>query len=111
MERLRIDSFFNDNKFSLQSEFYKFGPITDVFNTGKGYAFITFQEKESADLAIREMDGATLNGQQIKVSVARPRQGGRGAGCGYGGGGRGNQLSWKYFHNNILSKCLQNTKS
>ena len=41
------------------------------------------------------MDGATLNGQQIKVNEARPRDnsgggGGRGrGGGGYGGGGRG----------------------
>ena len=87
VEKLRIDLSVN-NKFSLQNEFDKFGPIIDVFNTGKGYAFITFQDKESADLAIREMDGATLNGQQIKVSEARPRQGGRSGGRGFGGGNR-----------------------
>ena len=64
-----------------QSEFEKFGPITDVHNTGKGYAFVTFEDKDSADTAIREMDGATLNGQQIKVNEAKPREGGRGGGA------------------------------
>ena len=53
--------------FSPQGEFDKFGPITDVHNTGKGYAFVTFEDKDAAETAIREMDGATLNGQQIKV--------------------------------------------
>ena len=56
--------------------------MTDVHNTGKGYAFVTFDQKESADSAIREMDGVTLNGQQIKVNEAKPREGG-------GRGGRG----------------------
>ena len=26
----------------LQAEFEKFGSVTDVYNTGKGYAFVTF---------------------------------------------------------------------
>ena len=45
------------------------------------------------------MDGATVNGQQIKVNEAKPREGGRGGGRGgYGGGfgggrgGGGNQI-------------------
>merc|ERR1712013_508648 len=79
----------------LQAEFEKFGTVTDVYNTGKGFAFVTFERKEDAEAATREMDGATLNGQQIKVNEARPRDnsgggGGRGrGGGGYGGGGRG----------------------
>ena len=66
--------------------------MTDVHNTGKGYAFVTFEEKDAAENAIREMDGQTLNGQQIKVNEAKPREGGgRGGGRGRGGfgGGRG----------------------
>merc|ERR1719492_389509 len=83
----------NFQNIELQSEFEKFGPVTDVHNTGKGYAFVTFEDKNSAETAIREMDGVTLNGQQIKVNEAKPREGGgRGGGRGYGGGfggGRG----------------------
>ena len=63
--------------------------MTDVHNTGKGYAFVTFDNKDSAETAIREMDGVTLNGQQIKVNEAKPREGGRGGGRGGYGGGRG----------------------
>merc|ERR1712013_151589 len=68
------------------------GAVTDVYNTGKGYAFVTLNSKEEAQAATREMDGATINGQQIKVNEARPRGdgGGRGrGGGGYGGGGYG----------------------
>ena len=75
-----IDQNFQNHE--LQTEFEKFGTVTDVHNTGKGYAFVTFDQKESADSAIREMDGVTLNGQQIKVNEAKPREGG-------GRGGRG----------------------
>jgi len=70
----------------LQAEFEKFGMVTDVYNTGKGFAFVTFDRKEDAQTATKEMDGQTVNGQQLKVNEARPREGGRGGG---GGGGRG----------------------
>merc|ERR1712029_1321012 len=78
----------NYQNIELQSEFEKFGAVTDVHNTGKGYAFVTFDEKDAAENAIREMDGQTLNGQQIKVNEAKPREGG-GRGGGRGGGGFG----------------------
>merc|ERR1712183_851555 len=73
----------------LQAEFEKFGMVTDVYNTGKGFAFVTFDRKEDAQTATQEMDGQTVNGQQIKVNEARPREGGRGGGGGGGGYGGG----------------------
>ena len=82
----------NYDNHELQGEFEKFGQVTDTHNTGKGYAFVTFADKNSAQTAIQEMNGATLNGQQIKVNEAKPREGGgRGGGRGRGGygGGRG----------------------
>ena len=33
----------------LQGEFEKFGMVTDVYNTGKGFAFVTFDRKEDAE--------------------------------------------------------------
>ena len=41
--------------------------VSDVYNTGKGYAFVTFDRKEDADTAMDAMDGQTILGQQIKV--------------------------------------------
>jgi len=70
----------------IQSEFEKYGAVTDVYNTGKGYAFVTFSRKDEAASATQEMDGATINGQQIKVNEARPRGDGGGGGGGRGGG-------------------------
>lgn len=72
----------------IKDEFEKFGMVTDVYNTGKGYAFVTFDRKEDADTAAMTMDGQNLAGQQIKVNMAKPRgEGGRGGGGGgsYGG--------------------------
>ena len=80
--------------------------MTDVHNTGKGYAFVTFDQKESADSAIREMDGVTLNGQQIKVNEAKPREGG-------GRGGRGgttktfNLRATFYFDRFLMYRILK----
>ena len=71
----------------IQSEFDKFGMVTDVYNTGKGYAFVTYERKEDADSAQQGLDGQTVFGQQLKVNEAKPREGGgRGGGGGYGGG-------------------------
>ena len=73
----------------LSAEFEKCGQVTDVYNTGKGFAFVTFSSKAEAQGAIQQMDGATVNGQQIKVNEAKPREGGGGRGGGGGGRGRG----------------------
>merc|ERR1719264_1845059 len=74
----------------LQSEFEKFGTVTDTYNTGKGYAFVTYNNKDSASEATEALNGATILGQQVKVNVARPKNdGGGGHGGGGYGGGRG----------------------
>jgi len=75
----------------LQSEFEKFGTVTDTYNTGKGYAFVTYDCPEEATDATRKMDGSTIFGQQIKVNVARPKNndGGGGSGGYRSGGGFG----------------------
>ena len=51
----------------LQTEFEKCGRVVDVYNTGKGFAFVTFDRKEDAATAITELDGANVCGQSIKV--------------------------------------------
>merc|ERR1719308_461693 len=77
-------------KEDLQAEFERFGNVSDAYNSGKGYAFITYSTKEEADQAKQMMNGTTVCGQEIKVDVARPRGRGRGGDRGgYGGGDRG----------------------
>jgi heterogeneous nuclear ribonucleoprotein A1/A3 len=79
----------NCENMDIQGEFEKYGVVTDVFNSGKGYAFVTFDREEDSKVAIREMDGQTMFGKQIKVNAARPKEGGGGRGGGGYGGGRG----------------------
>ena len=78
----------------IQAEFDKYGPVVDTYNTGKGYAFVTFERKEDAEEATKELNGANVCGQQIKVDIAKGRSnsgGGRG-----GGSGRGRGLGSRY---------------
>merc|ERR1719322_1230280 len=73
----------------LESEVGRGGEVTDVYNTGKGYAFVTMVDEDAAQAAMRELNGASIDGQPIKVDIAKRREDGGGGG-GYGGGrGRG----------------------
>merc|ERR1712203_212544 len=82
-------------KEELQAEFEKFGEVLDAYNSGKGYAFITYQSKQEAEDARDALNGQTVCGQEIKVDVAKPRGSGRPRGPGRGGergrGGRGGE--------------------
>merc|ERR1712183_975359 len=76
----------------LQEAFEAYGTVTDTYNTGKGYAFVTYDNKESASEATERLNGQEVLGQILKVNVARPKEGGGGGGGGRGGGyggGRG----------------------
>merc|ERR1712037_570752 len=58
----------------------------------KGYAFVTMADEASADAAIKELNQAVIDGQEIKVDHARGGdRGGRGGGG--GGGFRGRSFS------------------
>jgi cold-inducible RNA-binding protein len=72
--------------------------VTDVHivsdrETGRprGFAFVEMSTDQEAEAAIQAMDGADLDGRNLKVNEARERQagGGGGGGGGYGGGGGG----------------------
>ena len=43
--------------------------MVDTYNTGKGYAFVTYGCKEDAELATDKLNGATIFGQVIKVNL------------------------------------------
>jgi len=79
----------------LSAAFSSFGAVTDVYNSGKGFAFVTYGSKEEASAAIQGLDGQQMGEKTLKVSEARPKGeggsgGGRGGGRGGGyGGGRG----------------------
>merc|ERR1712150_244636 len=65
----------------LEKEFNRYGRVSDVFITGKGYAFITMESKEEA---VDALNGKKVDGQDIKVEMAH----GKGTSRGRDGGGR-----------------------
>jgi cold-inducible RNA-binding protein len=71
--------------------------VTDR-DTGRsrGFAFVEMDTREAADAAIAELNGREIDGRQLTVNEARPREnrggprgGGFGGGRGFGGGGGG----------------------
>ena len=54
----------------------------------RGFAFVTMGSPEEAQKAIEAMNGAAMDGRNLTVNIARPREE-RPAGGGGGGGGRG----------------------
>ena len=43
-------------------------------NRSKGFGFVEMSDDAAAQKAIAELDGATVDGRAIKVSVAKPRE-------------------------------------
>lgn len=80
----------------LRGEFSAYGEVAsaDVImdrytGQSRGFGFVEMRDNESAQRAIRELDGREIKGRQVKVNEARPRTESRGFGGGGGGGGRG----------------------
>src|SRR6266478_10013219 len=88
---------FNTTENELQELFSQAGAVQEVTLmqdrfTGKsrGFAFVTMISDEEAQNAISKLNGHAIEGRQLTVNEARPREqrapGGGGRG-GYGGGG------------------------
>merc|ERR1719461_1531609 len=86
----------------LRSAFESCGTVTDAYNTGKGFAFITYSSPDEAQAAIKAMNGTHVCGRDIECNIAKPRgekggdrggRGGRGGAGGRGGRGGGNRGS------------------
>ena len=97
---------FNTTENDLQDAFAAHGSVTEVnlitdkmSGRSKGFAFVTMGSDAEAQAAIEALNGKSLDGRNINVSIARPREerpsggGGRsdyrGGGGGGGGGSRG----------------------
>ena len=49
--------------------------ITDKFtNRSRGFGFVEMADEEAAQKAIKELNGAVVEGRSISVTVARPRE-------------------------------------
>jgi cold-inducible RNA-binding protein len=69
--------------------------VVEDRDTGRsrGFGFVEMSSKEEGDAAIAQFNGKDLNGRELKVNEAKPREnrgggGGRGGFGGNGGGGR-----------------------
>lgn len=69
----------DDNE--LKEIFSSYGEITEAIvikdkysGRSKGFGFVTFADKESADKAVSEMNEKEVQGRPIKVSEARPME-------------------------------------
>ncbi len=65
----------------LRSYFAEYGEVTSAkvimdkyTNRSKGFGFVEMSDDEASNKAIAELDGATVDGRAIKVSVAKPRE-------------------------------------
>jgi len=58
----------------IEDEFARIGKVNHVYITGKGYAFVTFENLDDANEACKELNGATVDGQEIKVELAKPKR-------------------------------------
>jgi cold-inducible RNA-binding protein len=102
---------FNTTENDLQDAFAAHGTVVEsnlmtdrMSGRSRGFAFVTMSTAEEAQKAIEALNGASLDGRNLTVNVAKPREersggggggGGRreysGGGGGGGGGGRRNR--------------------
>ncbi len=69
------------NNDSLKELFAQYGEISEAVvitdrmsGRSKGFGFVTFADEAAAEKAATEMNGKDVEGRQIVVNVARPRE-------------------------------------
>ncbi|MBN2505507.1 MAG: RNA-binding protein [Verrucomicrobia bacterium] len=88
---------FNTTEAALREAFSAHGVVEEVnlmmdrvTGRPRGFGFVTMSTPEEAQAAIAGMAGKTLDGRDLTVNIARPREerpaGGGGGRRGYGGG-------------------------
>ncbi len=91
---------FNTTENALQDAFAAHGTVVEavlmmdrVTNRPRGFGFVTMSSPDEAQAAISALNGANLDGRNLTVNEAKPREdrprSGGGGGGGYGGGGGG----------------------
>lgn len=87
---------FQTTQDELYAAFAQYGSVERVNiitdrDTGqpRGFAFVEMTNRQEAETAISQLNGAELNGRTMNVNEARPKPAGGGRSFGGGGGGRG----------------------
>lgn len=72
---------FKTTEGELEELFSEYGDVSDVFipldrstNRPRGFAFVTIDDKASAEAAIEALNGFELQGRAINVNEARPKE-------------------------------------
>jgi cold-inducible RNA-binding protein len=85
---------FKTTEADLRDAFGQFGSVTDVYiasdrMTGRprGFAFVTFSTDAESKLAAEKMNGTDLDGRQLTVNEAKPKEEMGGGRRDFGGGG------------------------
>ena len=89
---------FDTSEQQLKELFSEHGEVTEVHmpddrETGRprGFAFVTMDSKSAMVNAIKALDGTELDGRDLKVNEAKPREDRGGGGGHLGGGGGGHR--------------------
>ena len=98
---------FNTTENDLQDMFAAHGTVVEAkimterdSGRPRGFAFVTMSTAEEAQKAIAALNGTSIDGRNINVNVARPREDrppGGGGGGGYRGGGGGGGRGGREF--------------
>jgi RNA recognition motif-containing protein len=87
---------FSTTEDQLRELFSQYGTVSKVQlimdrETGRPRGFAFVEMSDGADQAIQALNGSQLDGRNLTVNEAKPREGGGGGGGrgGYGGGGGG----------------------
>ena len=75
---------YDSDEADIQAAFTPFGQVDEVrlitdrySGRSKGFAFVEMVNKDEAEAAIQGLNGTSLQGRQLTVNEARPREGGR----------------------------------
>src|SRR5438093_12758777 len=89
---------YNTTENDLHDAFAAHGTVTEanlmvdrMSGRPRGFGFVTMATEEEAQKAIQAMNGASLDGRNLTVNLARPREERSGGG---GGGGRGGRREY-----------------
>ena len=86
---------FNTTENDLQDTFAAHGTVTEAnlmmdreSGRPRGFGFITMSTPEEAQAAIAALNGKNIDGRELTVNIAKPREERTGGGGRSGGGGR-----------------------
>src|SRR5258705_2607332 len=90
---------FNTTENDLQDSFAAHGTVVEanlmtdrMTGRARGFGFVTMSTEEEAQKAIEALNGASLDGRNLTVNIAKPRE--ERAGGGGGGGSRGGRREY-----------------